>query len=282
MKHGVMVLVFGLFAAGIGWAQASPTDQFRSLGFRVDSVGTRDGLPEYRLTGPEGLSVRAITTGPLAEEHLRGLSRLQELQRSLSSLRLAGVSLVFGSGRVDALLVPSSYVIEEREFAPLLPAGMFFRYDGAVFFDFRLLVDNVTVRINAQFVDPESFEDRLIRAADDPLAYIQSQDPTVLSQRITAQTERLDTRINELIDEVETLQAELQSARVGQVYLASRRVFGRYDVVDPSAVDAIVAAKMDDRSLSVAAALALVEGMTIEERHVRAIFALYFNEFATQ
>ena len=110
-----------------------------------------------------------------------------------------------------------------------------------------------------------------MRAVRDPLDYIQSQDPTALSQRITIQSERLD----ELIAEVETL-------RVGQVYLASRRLFGRYAVVDPSAVDVIVAAKTDDRSLSVAAALALVEGMTIEARHVRAIFALYFNEFATR
>lgn len=275
MKYGLMVLVLGLFTAGIGWPQ---TDQFRSLGFHVEGVGTRDELPEYRLTGPDGLPIRAIAAGPLTEEHLRGLSRLQDIKRSLSSLRLAGVNLVFGSGRVDALLVPSSYVIEEREFAPLLPAGMLFRYDGAVFFDFRLLVDNLAVRINSQFVDPESFENRLIHAADDPLAYIQSQDPTVLSRRIIAQTERLD----ELIHEVETLSTELQSARVGQVYLASRRLFGRYDVVDPSAVDMIVAAKIDDRSLSVSTALDLVEGMTIEECHVRAIFALYFNEFAVK
>ena len=275
MKHGVMVLVLGLFAAGIGWSQA---DQFRSLGFRVESVGTRDELPEYRLTGPDGLSIRAITAGPLTEDHIQGLLRLQEIRQSLSNLQLTSASLVFSSGRVDAVLVPSSYVIEGREFAPLLPAGMFFRYDGAVFFDFRLLVENIAVRINAQFIGLGSLEDRLMRAVRDPLAYIRSQDPTALSQRITVQSERLD----ELIAEVETLRDELRSARVGQVYLASRRLFGRYDLVDPSAVDVVVAAKIDDRSLSVAAALALVEGMTIEARHVRAIFALYFNEFATQ
>ena len=268
MKHGVMVLALGLFAAGIGWSQA---DQFRSLGFRVESVGTRDEQPEYRLTGPDGLAIRAITIGPLTEDHIEGLLRLQEIRQSLSNLQLTSASLVFGSGRVDAVLVPSSYVIEGRDFAPLLPAGMFFRYDGAVFFDFRLLIENIAVRINAQFIGLGSLEDRLMRAVRDPLAYIQSQDPTALSQRITIQSERLD----ELIAEVETL-------RVGQVYLASRRLFGRYHVVDPSAVDVIVAAKTDDRSLSVAAALALVEGMTIEARHVRAIFALYFNEFATQ
>lgn len=280
MRNGVIGIVLGLFVAGIGWAQAPAlaSDQFRALGFQVNSVGTRDGLPEYRMTGPDGLPVRAIVAGFLTDEHLTGLSVLQELQASLPDLELASVSLAFGSGRVDVVLVPASYVIEGREFADLLPAGMFFRYDGAVFFDFRLLVDNLAVRINAQYVDLDAFEDRLLRAAEDPLAYIESQDPLVLSARISTQTDRIDA----LIDQVEDLQDELQSARVGQVYLASRRAFGRYDVVDPVAVDTIVAAKIDDPSLSITAALALVEGMTIEERHVQAIFALYFNDFATE
>jgi chromosome segregation ATPase len=98
---------------------------------------------------------------------------------------------------------------------------MQFVFEDAVSYDFRMLVENLAVRINGQFISQEQFLDRIQRAVENPAAYIQSQDPLFLARRLEdqqsqieeliASDQELENRDEQIADSVVSLERELVS-----------------------------------------------------------------------
>lgn len=173
-------------------AQTNPEAAFRAQGFTVSAERSEGGIPTWDLRDAQGREFSVSLLGSFTADRRQALSRLREVIYSLPGLDVQRLRFVFERDRADAVVIPASFRFEGEDFARYLPSGMQFQFDDAIVFDFRMLVDNLAVRINGQFLAADQFMGRLRRAVENPSAYIQSQDPQFLARRLDDQLGRIE------------------------------------------------------------------------------------------
>ncbi|MFW5643833.1 MAG: hypothetical protein ACOCYQ_07355, partial [Alkalispirochaeta sp.] len=98
-----------------------------------------------------------------------------------------------------------------RRYDEYMPSGMQFIFDDAPSFDFRMLVDNLAVRIDGAFLTEEQFLVRIQRAVENPEAYIQSSDPQFLAEQIR-QLQRLIDVLEVTVQDLATEDARIEES----------------------------------------------------------------------
>lgn len=175
----------------------------RGAGYTVRNPRVEGGLPTWDLRHDEGITFSLSMAGELTEVRSGALTTIRETVFSLSGLEIRRARVVFTDDRAVAIVVPRSYRIAGRDYSGFIPAGMQFIVEDALFYDFRMLADNLALRINGQFIGEQQFADRIVRAIDNPAGYIESTDPLFLSRRLDEQGSLLeDARaVNQLQNE---------------------------------------------------------------------------------
>lgn len=190
-----------LTALAVGGVAAQSTAQTASAleraGYTVLDQRAEGGLPTWDLRDGSGRTFSVSILGGFTPERERALQSLQEVIHDLDGLRIERLRYVFERDRVDAVVIPSRFIIDQTDYARYMPSGMLFLFEDAVAYDFRLLVSNLAVRINGQFLSKEQFFDRITRAVANPAAYIQSQDPQFLARSIAEERSRIDLVVAE-------------------------------------------------------------------------------------
>ncbi len=167
--------------------------ELRARGYTVENPRTEGGRPTWDLTHDEGAPFSLSMIGSLTEERAIALEAIRDVVFSLEGLVIRRTRVVFEESRATAVVSPREYVIDGRDYAGYMPAGMQFIYDDALAFDFRMLADNLALRVNGQFLTEEQFVERIVRAIDNPAAYIESSDPQFLARRLEEQQNLLDS-----------------------------------------------------------------------------------------
>ena len=218
---------------------------------------------------------------------------------ALDGLVIQRLRIVFDRDRANAVVIPSEFSIEGDDYVEYMPSGMQFSFQDGVAYDFRMLIDNLAVRINGQFFTNEQFFERIMRAVDNPAAYILSQDPQFLAVRLDEQQALIDDLMGQLNREVSrstdamgdlesrliALTEQFETMRQGAVVLASRGVFGGFSEVDPETVVRVVELRVAEPGLPASEALTRVNdelpsgAAPLNRRHVQAIYAFYFNDY---
>ncbi|MFW5693544.1 MAG: hypothetical protein ACOCYB_00140 [Alkalispirochaeta sp.] len=218
-------IVVALLMIGIVGAPAQDrSDVGRALedqGFEVLEEFTDSGVPSWRLRDSQDREFSVSVMGRFTEAHADALSAMREVIYEIDGLEIDRLRYVFEPDRADAVVIPEAFTISGEEYLEYLPSGMQFEFDDAVRYDFRLLVDNLAVRMNGQFVSEEQFLDRIERAVENPANYIQSQDPQFLAQQIVDLRERMEERVavdteqnnrdQEILSRVEDLRQETEA-----------------------------------------------------------------------
>lgn len=186
----VLVLTFSLTV----YAQSDSREALTRAGYRVVGQRVEGGLPTLDLQHESGLRVSVVFHGELTAQQLEALRFLRETIVGIRGLVAARLRLLFEGPRVDVLVVPESFTVQGRELARFMPSGMQFSYTDTLQYDFRLLVDNLALRMSGRYFTAEQFTDRLLRAIEAPAAYIQSQDPEFLFRRLDEQQRLLEER----------------------------------------------------------------------------------------
>lgn len=190
-------------------------------GYQIIEEYTDGGVPSWRLRDDQGRRFSVTVMGRFSSTHAAALDAMRQVIYEIDGLEIERLRYVFEPNRADAVVIPASFTVAGEDYVQYLPSGMQFEFDDAVRFDFRLLKDNLAVRINGQFVSEEQFLDRMQRAVENPANYIQSQDPQFLAQQLVDLRSRMEERIavdsrqnardQELLSRVESLDQELLS-----------------------------------------------------------------------
>jgi hypothetical protein len=211
-----VLVILGVTAMGVS-AQATDAAnrRFESAGYEVIRTRSQGGMPVWDLETTEGRRFSVHMIGALSDERIRAVSVLEETIHGLDGLEIERMRIVFDDNRASAIVIPESFTIEGRRYEDYMPSGMQFIFDDAPSFDFRMLVDNLAVRINGAFLTAEQFLVRIQRAVENPAAYIQSSDPQFLAEQIRELQRIVDTlevAVQDLSTEDERIEATLRNA----------------------------------------------------------------------
>jgi hypothetical protein len=192
----VVAVTILLAMIAVGSVAAQSTSRTRAAleraGYTVVSERSDGGLPTWDLRDAQGRSFSVSILGDFSPNRARALEALRDVIYGLDGLRIERLRYVFERDRVDAVVIPSRFIIRGTDYTRYLPSGMLFVFEDAVAYDFRLLVGNLAARMNGQFLSEEQFLDRIVRAVENPAAYIQSQDPQFLARRLDEERTRID------------------------------------------------------------------------------------------
>jgi hypothetical protein len=212
----IVAVTILLAMIAVGSVAAQSTGRTRAAleraGYSVVAERSEGGLPTWDLRDSDGRLFAVSILGAFTPERARALQSLREVIYDLDGLRIERLRYVFERDRVDAVVVPARFDISGTDYTRYMPSGMLFLFEDAVAYDFRLLVDNLAVRINGQFLSKEQFLDRIVRAVANPAAYIQSQDPQFLARSIAEERSRIDLTIAENMRQNQA--AEARDARI--------------------------------------------------------------------
>lgn len=194
--YGIVIVLFaGVLMTAPAQNRSAVTDALEEEGYTALEEYFDGGVPSWRLRDDEGRRLSVSVMGRFSAVHAEALEAMQEVIHGIDGLEIDRLRYVFEPDRADAVVIPERFIIAGDDYVEYLPSGMQFEFDDAVRFDFRLLVDNLAVRMNGQFLSEAQFLDRIQRAVENPAAYIQSQDPQYLAQQIVDLRERLEERI---------------------------------------------------------------------------------------
>lgn len=178
-------------------------------------------MPVWDLQNAEGGRFSVHMIGRLTDDRLDAIESLETTAFSISGLQIERMRIVFDEtrpteARASAVVIPQRFEIAGRRYEEYMPSGMQFNYEDAPFFDFRMLVDNLAVRINGAYLTEEQFLERIQRAVRNPAAYIQSSDPQYLAaqlRELQRLVDMLEVAGRELTATDEELREEIAESR---------------------------------------------------------------------
>lgn len=286
VRHTRRAIAYLAIALGMalpaGVLAQSASDRFAAAGYTVVAERTESGLPTYDLEDGAGNAFSVSVIGAVRDAQLEAIDRIVEVAFQIDGLTIDRMRIVFQGTRADAVIIPARFTVDGRNRANLMPSGVAFSFDQALAYDFRLLVDNLTPRINGQFLTMEQFIDRIRRAIANPAAFIQSQDPVFLARRMDEQQRQIDGVIatdlsqdaalaatsEELTSRIDTAIAE--SVTRDEELLARGVAAERQLRRDGEAAIAAMTATTDERTAAVDERFAALEAYVadLEARHV--------------
>lgn len=208
----VMVGAVAPFPLGAQTAQ-QVEQQLRAAGYSARGGRPQGGLPSWTVTTPEGAEIQLSMSGDLTAPRREALAAFRRHVLALGELTPASTRVIFERDRGTLILIPARFVIAGRDVARYMPSGMQFAWDDALTFDFRLVVDNLAVRINGSFLSEDQFRSRIIQAVEDPVTFIEAGDPQIISRRVDVLQEAVDGVAAALTREAATREEELAAAR---------------------------------------------------------------------
>lgn len=221
--YGIAIALFTTALVAVpAQNRSAVADALEAEGYTIIEEYFDGGVPSWRLRDTQGRRFSVSVMGRFSSVHAEALEAMREVIYEIDGLEIDRLRYVFESDRADAVVIPSEFVIDGVDYARYMPSGMQFEFDDAVRFDFRLLVENLAVRMNGQFLSEVQFLDRIERAVENPANYIQSQDPQYLAQQIVDLRERIEQRVavdadqntrdQEILSRMESLAQESESA----------------------------------------------------------------------
>jgi len=193
MKKIVWSMVLSLGMATILWAQ-----DYATLGLQLKSQSKEGPYTVYQFRAPGNMDVSVSFKGAelkeTDQERLRGILAIYQ---NLRILLPSSVRVIFADERAEILVIPRSFQYKGRELSTYMPSGIQFFYTDFLEFDFRIVVENLFLRIKGQFFKEEEFAEKILAAVLNPYAYIQSQDPEYILKRFQDIEGRLDRLLME-------------------------------------------------------------------------------------
>ena len=235
MKAPVLwsALALAILAPAAAAAQVPP--------LAIEPAGRQGAYDVYLARDQAGREITVLTQGPLSDAHRQALLDLRDRALGLQALRVRSARALVSADAIEVLVVPDAYVVEGQDLTPFLPGGIRFHLDGALSYDFRMLVGHYFLRIAGSFESEEALGRRLLEAVKTPAAFLKADTMAYVSDRFSA----LDARVGEIerrggealrdLDALKEQQTslraeqaaaknELEAVKASMVDLSSRRV----------------------------------------------------------
>lgn len=269
MKNKSIVLLCSLLLLPVaGWSieYSVKSTAPHSLGVSKTAV-TADGL-EFTLDGPESL------TQPQENQ----VQVLLQTFGAWKDVKIKSLKIQVTNAQSEAVIVPVSLDVGGVDAGPYMPSGMWFIARDYLEFDFRLAVKNVFVRMQGGFFDFSEFKNRLKEAIDNPVAYVQKNDPLYLFNKMS----EMQKTITDLQAKTIALQTDLATLQYAGTALANRDFFGGMHALDAAEIDKVLKLKTatPDKLRKAIFADYKAQGGKLSESEVYLVMGVYFKDFS--
>jgi len=292
MKKRLLILA-ALFAGCVCGAFGLDLSTY---GFQVTGTHQENNMTAYDAKDANGTAVSVLSAAALTDANAKSLRDLLGTLEGWKYLKIDHLRAKFNSdGSADVVVMPSSFSYKNVELTAYLPSGLQFSYNGSIAYDFRMLKDNLFLRLKGQVFDENQFAERLLSAVKDPILYLQTTDPEYLQRRmdelvakvdtLSAQIVSLGAQIASLGAQIASLAADHQksdnSLKVAIVTLNNKGFFGNITPVNSHDVDEIVTLKRADPTPTkdqIAERLKQ-KAVKVPGNVISLVLGVYFNQF---
>lgn len=186
---------------------------FTDYGYQVIATRQENNQSVYDLKDQAGVPTTVTLSAPVTADDGKTLQAILSTFEGWDTLKIDHVRIVFtGTQSADVLVVPTSFLYKSVDLAAYMPSGMQFSYAGYLEYDFRLLKDNLFLRLKGQLYDETQFADRLLNAIQNPILYLQTTNPEYLLQKINDLAARIDNLTNAVKQQGKDLSDSMQQS----------------------------------------------------------------------
>jgi outer membrane murein-binding lipoprotein Lpp len=188
MKKATFLLPIIFLAVGI----AAYGIDLQNYGFNVTNTQQENNQTVYTVQTSDGFTFTVASSAPLTDSNAKVLKTSVSTLAGWKLLKIQQAKIVFNGSRADILIIPASFVYKGVDLAKYMPSGIQFYFDTYLQYDFRMLKDNLFLRLKGEVYDETQFADRLYSAVENPVLYLQTNNPEYLLLQINALTKKID------------------------------------------------------------------------------------------
>lgn len=259
MKLRIMMILFLLIPA-----QALLAVDWSAKGFTVKSSETTDQETQLHMVDEAGKIVTVRYYGELSDEDAEKVSEMVGRFAKWEFLDVRQYDFYLANNTVEVVVTPAKYTWGTTDIVPHLPAGMRFSGEKKLYYNFRVVKDNIFVPLKGELIDEENLSKLLVEVIKDPLLYLQKRNPEFFYRKLM-----------ELQENQEKLQYAVMT-------LHNKGFLGiGMTPVKKKTVVKVIAMKEKDPSLDkkTIAEKLKEEGLDTSEKEVGLILNVFFNEF---
>lgn len=258
MKHiitsVILTIVLGVSASAAEWEKFKLTvKSSESNEAETVSVIEAEGGTQFVLKYSKDVS-------PLM---LENIVRLNSEFRKWKSMKVSRIEFSVLSNNIEVVIIPSEYSYEGVNIIPNLPAGMLFIFDDSLKYNFRVIKDNIFVRIEGRFSEENNLNKTIVEAIKDPVAYLQKNNPRYIISKL---------------QQLEDANAKLT---VAVMALYNTGFFGGTKPVDQKKVSRIISIKNENPKFKTDDIQKILKQEKIDasDKEVKLVLSVFFNEF---
>ena len=255
MKKITIILILLAVVFTVSSAAQEITD--KDVKFEMVS---ENGIDYYKVSIPGIDNVTLKSESSPGREEKRVIARFYNELVQIEGLIVKQASIIFSKEGFEAVIVPESFVKDDVDYAPYLPAGLSFVYRTYTLYDFRMLKDNYFVRIRGEYFSPDDLLEKMKSAYDDPVKYIVSHNPEYVVTKLTAlelenstqescldkmekELEKLTEAHNDLMKQHMELMADYDKLKFAFIAAVKKGIYGSKKPVPQDDIDKVLAIK---------------------------------------
>ncbi len=201
------------------------------------------------------------------DEMLQKLSKLKSNIESISLYKIRSLHFLYNPRALDAHVKIDSFQCGEDDYVSKIPAGIFFSQSDHLEYNFRLVREKFFIRIEGTFRDEGSICEKISSAIDNPMRYLNRNDPAFVSSRVEF-----------LEKEIERLENESWNLKLSIIALHNSGFFSGPKPVDRVILNKILLIKKRNPHMSSDEIYDLVEkeGLDISRNEFELILRVFF------
>lgn len=176
---------------------------------------------DYELSdGRFRVQLSGIPTPVASPENIAFTRQLFSALNDTELFEPRNIRLTLGQQDARAVVLLRNLRIEERDILQYLPSGLTFVFDGALFYDFNMIINELRLRIRGQYFSAEELFERLIRIANSPEEYLLSQD----SEYVMRYLRGVRAEQEEILNQLSAIQTQIAGIVTRQDEFAEQQV----------------------------------------------------------
>ncbi len=267
------------------------SQDLESMGYSILSTRTEDGYNVITAKDPNTGLTFDLFYKNFTQAQLYFLQEARKIILSWEYLIPEELQILLQPDYVEIRVFPEAFRYEDKDYAEYIPSALNFYYDEVLEYDFRILVENITLRIQGPYFNEEQLAGKLKSAVDNPFAYIQTHDPehivrrlgeiSDLIEKLKAETNKLSSELQEVTELNETLSKRYTLLKLGIIAVTNQGLFSSIKDFNKEGIEKAIELKEQNPNYTEEDLITACKeaGLKISKKEIHIIFMVYFNEF---
>ncbi len=265
-RYSVITVILSL-----AFAMSAYAADWKALGLEVLDKKEGEGAYEYRLKDAGGLEFVIQSEKEVSDALAKKAADLRTTLMSREIFKVKDIRITILPNSIDAAIVPSEFTYSGTDVLPYLPSTIIFSVSDKLEYSFRIVKDNIFMRIKGEFTDDKELGEKVLEGIKNPVGFVRKRDP-----------EYFLTRINEMEDALKRLTAENTHLRNAVMTWHNTGFLGfGTSQIEQKKIDRVLELRKQRPDIKKDEIKATMEkeGTPIAGKELDLIFAAYFNEF---